>query len=118
MTVSIMGAIFNLISILIMLWPPRKLTSLFHGMVVQLLAIETMSIVLDMMHSFRILNNHTQCGSYAYSVFHAYVFYPLENMLMFASIFIMVIIAEQQTRALRSPLAFQQKLKIRYNLSP
>jgi hypothetical protein len=114
MAVAFLGAISNILAIVALLWPPRKLTSLFHGLVVQLLTVETLSIVMDLLHAFRVLKVDTQCGSYTYCWVAAYILYPLESMLTYASIFITVIIAREQSHALRSHQAYQKKLTERW----
>lgn len=108
-----MGIVFNLLAIATLLWPPKRLKSHFHGMVVQLLLIESISVILDLNHSVRVLRHGTQCGNILSAVWAAYVLHPLEKMLKYCSIFIMVIIAKEQTNALRSPSAYQYNLQER-----
>ena len=79
-------------------------------MVVQLLGVETVVIVKDVVDSIRILHQDSQCTSY-WSVFIAvHVIYPLKNILSHCSIFLVVIIAREQTNALRNPIGYKERM--------
>ena len=82
-------------------------------MVVQLLFLALLSNSLDLIHAIRVIQNGTQCATFIRAFVAAYVIHPLEHMIKYATIFIMVLIARQQANTLRSPLAYQSKLRQR-----
>ena len=96
---------------MVILCRPRKLTSYMQGMMAQLFVIECFAMLVDITFSSMIIDEAPHCGSYVYAVLIAHVIHPLENMLTYSSILMMIVIAEQQVKILRSPVAQQDWLK-------
>ena len=79
---------------MVILCRPRKLTSYMQGMMAQLFVIECFAMLVDITFSAMIIDEAPHCGSYAYAVLIAHVIHPLENMLTYSSILMMIVIGK------------------------
>ena len=80
-------------------------------MVVQLLGVETIVIIKDFIDSLRIVLQDSQCSDSYWSVFlTVHGLYPLKHILSFGSVFLVCKIAIEQTKALRNPMAYKEKM--------
>ena len=105
------GAILNILFLIVLLWPPKSLKAHFHGLVIQLLGVETIVITKDIIDSLRIVLQDSQCSNSYLSVFLTiHLLYPLKNILSFCSVFLVCTIAIEQTKALRNPMSYQDKM--------
>ena len=111
LTLASFGAILNILFLIVLLWPPQSLKAHFHGMVVQLLGVETIVITKDIIDSLRIVLQDSQCSNSYWSVFLiVHLMYPLKNILSFCSVFLVCTIAIEQTKALRNPMSYKDKM--------
>ena len=111
LTLTSFGAILNILFIIVLLWPPKSLKAHFHGLVIQLLGVETIVITKDIIDSLRILLQDSQCSNSYWSVFLTiHLLYPLKNILSFCSVFLVCTIAIEQTKALRNPMSYKEKM--------
>ena len=105
------GVILNILFLSVLLWPPKSLKAHFHGMVVQLLGVETIVITKDIIDSLRIVLQDSQCSISYWSVFlTVHLLYPLKHILSFCSVFLVCTIAIEQTKALRNPMSYKEKM--------
>ena len=80
-------------------------------MVVQLLSVETIVIAKDIIDSLRIVLQDSQCSNSYWSVFLTiHLLYPLKHILSFCSVFLVCTIAIEQTKALRNPMSYKEKM--------
>ena len=79
---------------MVILCRPRKLTSYMQGMMAQLFVIECFAMLVDITFSAMIIDEAPHCGSYVYAVLIAHVIHPLENMLTYSSILMMIVIGK------------------------
>ena len=114
LTLASFGAILNILFLIVLLWPPKSLKAHFHGMVVQLLGVETIVIAKDIIDSLRIVLQDSQCSNSYWSVFlSVHLLHPLKHILSFCSVFLVCIIAIEQTKALRNPMSYKKKTSIK-----
>ena len=108
------GVILNILFLSVLLWPPKSPKAHFHGMVVQLLGVETIVIAKDIIDSLRIVLQDSQCSNSYWSVFlSVHLLHPLKHILSFCSVFLVCIIAIEQTKALRNPMSYKKKTSIK-----
>ena len=83
-------------------------------MVVQLLGVETIVITKDIIDSLRIVLQDSQCSNSHWSVFLTVrLLHPLKHILSFCSVFLVCIIAIEQTKALRNPMSYKKKMSFK-----
>ena len=93
LVLSSFGVILNILFLSVLLWPPKSLKAHFHGMVVQLLGVETIVITKDIINSLRIVLQDSQCSNSYWSVFLTVrLLHPLKHILSFCSVFLVCII--------------------------